>query len=32
VIWLGEKTAEQAIKDATPKVNQLIKETTAGLS
>jgi multiple sugar transport system substrate-binding protein len=32
VIWLGEKTAEQAIKDATPQINQLIKETTAGLS
>jgi multiple sugar transport system substrate-binding protein len=32
VIWLGEKTAEQAIKEATPKINQLIKDTTAGLS
>ena len=27
VVWLGEKTAEQAIKDATPKINQLIKDT-----
>ena len=32
VIWLGEKTAEQAIKEATPNINQFIKDTTAGLS
>jgi len=31
-IWIGDKTAEQSIKDATPKINQLIKDTTAGLS
>jgi ABC-type glycerol-3-phosphate transport system substrate-binding protein len=31
-IWLGEKTAQQAITDATPKMNQVIQDTTAGLS
>jgi len=27
VVWLGEKSAKDAIVEATPKINQLIKET-----
>lgn len=30
-VWLGEATAEQAIADATPQIEQLIAETTANI-